>query len=70
MDTINVRKSDLQILIDGYDFWLAEDRHSSDYCTFCDKQYGNISLMRERGERITHNKDCPVLVAQVLSTGL
>jgi hypothetical protein len=70
METINIRKCDLEILIDGFSDWAREDRSSRDYCRFCGKIYGNVTLMEKRGDRITHNKDCPVLVAQDLSTGL
>ena len=70
METINIRKSDLEILIEGFSDWVREDSSSRDYCRFCGKLYGNVSLMKKRGERIGHSNDCPVLVAQDLSTGL
>lgn len=70
MDTINVRKKDLQIILDCFSNFIEEDRYSCDQCKWCGKRYGNAELMIKRGEKLTHDKDCPYLVAQDLGTGL
>lgn len=70
MDTINIRKSDLEILLNAFDSFVEEDSRSCDCCKWCGKRYGNAQLKIERGEKLEHDKDCPYLVAQDLGTGL
>lgn len=70
MNTINIRKSDLEIILDEFNYFIEEDRNSCDHCKFCGIKYGNASLMESRGEKLTHKKDCAYLVAQDLSTRL
>lgn len=70
MKTIEVSKKDLALVLAVFDCFTEEDHNSCDLCMFCGKSYGNAALMTRRGEKLTHKKDCPVLVAQDMSTGL
>ncbi len=70
METINIRKKDLELLLSEFDHFIEEDGQSCDCCKFCGARYGNAKLMMRRGERLTHDKDCAYLVAQDLGTGL
>ena len=70
MDTLTLRKKDLEILLGVFDEFIEVDHQSCDCCKFCDHKYGNATLLKERGERLLHKQDCPVLVAQDVGTGL
>lgn len=70
MDTVNVRKEDLEILLREFSSFIEEDRDSCEYCRFCGMEYWSTRGMRERGEKLTHEKDCAYLVAQDVGTGL
>jgi len=70
METINIRKKDLEILLSVFDYFVEEDSKSCDCCKFCGKRYGNADLKISRGERLEHERDCPYLVAQDIGTGL
>lgn len=42
-----------------------------DYCQYCRRNYGNVSLVYwELGEEEPHEKDCPVLIARDVMTGI
>lgn len=70
METIDIRKSDLKILLECFDSFVEEDYYSCDYCKWCGMEYGNAALMIKQGKKLTHNAECPYLVAQDLSTGI
>ena len=70
MKTIEVSVVDLIKLKVGLENFVYEDRNSCDCCMYCGEQYGNARLIEERGGKLKHDADCPVLIVQDMSTGL
>lgn len=64
---ITVRVSDLEQLTKVFENFIYEDEYSRDRCSFCSAIWGNIKYEKLP---LKHDLDCPVLVAQDLSTRL
>lgn len=64
---VTVRVSDLEQLTEVFKDFVYEDQYSRDRCRFCGAICGNIKYEKHP---LKHDLDCPVLVAQDLSTRL
>ena len=68
----NPSPADVRVLCEAVlDKYIETSYDGCDYCQYCGRNYGNVSLVYwHEGKEEPHDKDCPVLIARDVMTGI